>query len=242
MLIICPECGRGVSEFANGCPNCGLPMAMFEKAKRTRSSIMSEGIDLGLPSGILWASANVGAKSPYDIGRYFAWGDSSIKESYVWENYKYFLGYIRQNEYHTYPRLSKYVCHTRLGIIDNKSYLESIDDPATILMGEGWRTPSYEEQRELLDHCRIEATSIKGVNGYTIIGPNGNSIFFINTGYIQGEVIKEIDKPVFWLNESNPFGYENASTFCVIKGVYGLTLGTVNRNRNEGLVIRAVRK
>ena len=33
-----------------------------------------EYVDLGLPSGTLWATRNVGADKPEDIGDYFAWG------------------------------------------------------------------------------------------------------------------------------------------------------------------------
>ena len=242
MLIICPECGRGVSEYATGCPNCGLPMSMFDRARKTRASYDTTAVDLGLPSGTLWASANVGAKSPYDIGMYFSWGDSTIKESFTWENYKYFLGYIKQDEYYTYPRLSKYVCHKRLGTIDNKSYVEQSDDPASIIMGYDWKTPSYEQQEELLRHCRIEKTTIKGVNGYTVIGHNGNSIFLINTGYIDGKTTKVNQYPHFWLNQANPYGYENATIFRIVETFNGISFGTCAHNRNEGFVIRAVKK
>ncbi len=217
-------------------------MSMFDKARKTRASFDTTAIDLGLPSGTLWASANVGAKSPYDIGMYFSWGDSTIKDAFTWENYKYFLGYIKQDEYFTYPRLSKYVCHKRLGSIDNKSYVEPSDDPAATILGYDWETPSYEQQQELFRHCRIEKTSVKGVSGYTIYGPNGNSIFLINTGFINGTELKESHAPYFWLNQANPFGYENATTFCVMETFNGITLGTCAHNRNEGFVIRAVRR
>lgn len=241
MLISCPECGRAVSDFAPACPNCGLPRNMFERAKKSRASLITETVDLGLPSGTLWADSNVGAKSPYDIGMFFSWGDSTIKEIFDWDNYKYFLGNYINCESNVYPRLSKYVCHKRLGIIDNKSYVEPSDDPATTILGQGWSTPSYEQQQELLRHCRIEKTAIKGVHGYTLYGPNGKSIFLINTGYIKRDCLKDKGRPIFWLNQANPSGYENATAFSIIETFNGITLGTAAHNRCEGLTIRAVR-
>lgn len=241
MIVICPECGRGVSEFADYCPNCGLPKNMFERARKTRSTNNIIAVDLGLPSKTLWSSCNVGAKSPYDIGIYFSWGDSNIKDIFNWENYKYFLGFI-QSQGNTYPRLSKYVCHSRLGIIDNKSYIESIDDPTTSFVGYDWTIPSYEQQQELWRFCRIEKASIKGVTGFNIIGPNGNSIFFINSGYYTNNTLKDANKPIFWLNQANPFGYENATGFSVVESLGHYTFGTCAYLRCNGIVIRPVKK
>lgn len=238
MLKICPECGRGVSEFADACPNCGLPISMFEKALMLGNSHSPKMVDLGLPSGTIWASCNVGAKSAYDIGHYYAWGDSDIKEKYTWENYKYYLGSTNQG-IQTYPRLKKYVSHTRLGIVDDKSYLEPNDDPATKIMGNHWCTPSYEQQKELLECCVIQKEKTKGVSGYRVIGPNGNSLFFINTGYIYDDKILEPESPVLWLNQANDFGYENATCFLFIDGLR-TTIATMSPDRCCGLPIRAV--
>ena len=53
-----------------------------------------EYVNLGLPSGTLWATCNVGASSPYESGSYFAWGETETKDIYTWENYKFFKDMI----------------------------------------------------------------------------------------------------------------------------------------------------
>lgn len=52
-----------------------------------------EYVNLGLPSGTLWATCNVGASSPYESGSYFAWGETETKDIFTWENYKFFKDY-----------------------------------------------------------------------------------------------------------------------------------------------------
>lgn len=238
MLKVCPECGRAVSEYAEMCPNCGLPVSLFEKAFASKITCTATEVDLGLPSGTIWASCNVGAKSAYDIGAYYAWGDCRVKEEYTWDNYKYYLGELKEG-WQTYPRLAKYVCHRRLGIVDDKSYLELIDDPATQIMGSQWCTPSYDQQEELLKCCKIQKEDSKGVSGYRVIGPNGNSLFFVNSGYFVGDKMLRIESPVLWLNRANPYGYENATFFLIMRNI-GYTIATMSPKRCCGLPIRPV--
>ena len=75
-----------------------------------------EYVDLGLPSGTLWATRNVGADKPEDIGDYFAWGETTPKMAYVVENYKW-GGYDSNGRFY----LSKYDDNPRYGAIDNKN-------------------------------------------------------------------------------------------------------------------------
>lgn len=240
MLKNCPECGRAVSEYAPICPNCGLPMSMFEKASKVVKTYPSNGVDLGLPSGTIWSSCNVGAKSAYDVGLYFAWGDLQIKDKYTWENYRYFLGYIK-DDFHTLPRLSKYVSHSRLGIVDDKSYLEPSDDPATQFMGQQWCTPSHEQSDEIWRYCKISKVEEKGISGYRVIGPNGNSLFFANSGYLRGDKKLSPESPYLWLNRANFCGWENATCFLFVKN-YGGNIATTSPDRFCGLPIRPVLK
>ena len=51
-----------------------------------------EWVDLGLPSGTLWATCNVGADNPEEYGDYFAWGETDPKASYDMSNYKFNKG------------------------------------------------------------------------------------------------------------------------------------------------------
>ena len=66
-----------------------------------------EYVDLGLPSGTLWATCNVGADTPEGYGDYFAWGETEPKEVYSWETYKWCNG----DEY----SMTKYCTNSQYG-------------------------------------------------------------------------------------------------------------------------------
>ena len=131
--------------------------------------ILIGAVDLGLPSGTLWADRNVGADSPEDYGDYFAWGETSTKSTYDWSTYKWFKG--------DYDTMTKY-CP-----VDNKTVLDLEDDAAYVNMGTEWRMPTYNEQKELYSQCTWTWTTQNGTNGYKVTGPNGKSIFLPAAGY-----------------------------------------------------------
>ncbi len=134
-----------------------------------------EYVDLGLPSGTLWATCNIGAETPEEYGDYFAWGETQPKEVYDWSTYKWCNGSMYS--------LTKYNTNTRLGIVDGKTELDPEDDAAYVNWGPWWRTPTAEQQHELYDKCEWIRTRSNGVKGYRIKGPNGNSIFLPAAGY-----------------------------------------------------------
>lgn len=137
--------------------------------------VQANAVDLGLPSGTLWADRNIGADSPEDIGDYFAWGETAAKPTYSWNTYNWCDGPDNT--------ITKYGTDGAWGIVDNKTTLEAADDAATANWGDEWRMPTYDEFSELIDKCTW--TWIKnGVKGYKITGPNGNSIFFPAAGYV----------------------------------------------------------
>ena len=125
-------------------------------------------VDLGLPSGTKWATCNVGASKPEEYGDYFAWGEVTSKATYSWDNYKW----------GTENNLTKYNAK------DNKTILEPSDDAAIYNWGSNWRMPTDAEMSELRAHTTWQWTSINGVNGLKLTGPNGNSIFLPAAGYI----------------------------------------------------------
>lgn len=130
-----------------------------------------EYVDLGLPSGTLWATCNVGASSPKDYGDFFAWGETSSKLEYSWSNYKYCRG--------TYQTLTKYCSSSQYGykgFVDNKMELEITDDAAYMNWSINWRIPSIDQYSELLNYCDIYVHD-DGVHGYMLVGPNGKNIF-----------------------------------------------------------------
>ncbi len=134
-----------------------------------------EYVDLGLPSGLLWATCNVGASRPEDYGGYFAWGESTIKSTYNWSTYKWCNG--------SYKTLTKYCTDSYYGTVDNKTVLDPEDDAARANWGGDWRMPTEAELRELEDKCTWTWTTQGGKNGYRVTGPNGKSIFLPAAGY-----------------------------------------------------------
>lgn len=134
-----------------------------------------EYVDLGLPSGLKWATCNVGATKPEEYGGYYAWGETEEKSDYSWETYKWCNG--------SYDSMTKYCTDSDYGRVDNKTVLDSDDDVAYVKWGGSWRMPTFEEQKELFDECSWERTELNGVNGYMVTGPNGNSIFLPAAGY-----------------------------------------------------------
>lgn len=119
-----------------------------------------EYIDLGLPSGLLWANQNIGAEKPEEYGDYFAWG---MTEPVKLDNYKW----RDDNKY---------------GDECAEVGFELVDDAARQIWGGGWRVPLPEEIEELIAECEWTWTSINNVNGYKVKGSNGNSIFLPAAG------------------------------------------------------------
>ena len=137
-----------------------------------------EYVDLGLPSGIKWATCNVGANSPEEYGDYFAWGETEPKDYYSWSTYKYCNG--------SYDTMTKYCVDSDYGTVDNKTTLELSDDAARVNWGGSWRMPTRAEQDELenTSNCTWIWTTQNGVKGYKVTSvKNGNSIFLPAAGY-----------------------------------------------------------
>ncbi len=161
-----------------------------------------EYVDLGLPSGTLWATCNVGANSPEEKGDYFAWGETAPKDYYDWSTYKWCnIGDTT---------LTKY-CNSDCGyngFVDNKMELDPEDDAAYVNWGPSWRTPTKEQLDELRENCTIELT-YKG--GYRFTGPNGNTIVFPCSGYRYQNQLDIIDSEGVFLSRtldsSNPYNF-----------------------------------
>ena len=144
----------------------------MEKIEAKEVDNKNKFVDLGLPSGTLWATCNVGAYSAGDYGDYFAWGEVQPKKYYSWGTYKWC------NK--AWNKLTKYCDNTDCGdkgFADNLTTLEACDDAATVNLGNGWRTPSQTEIQELIDNCRCGWWKLNRTIGLLFTGPNGNSIF-----------------------------------------------------------------
>ena len=148
----------------------------------TPDNIYYESIDLGLPSGTLWATCNIGATSPEDYGDYFAWGETegynSGKADFSWSTYKWYNG--------SYDSLTKYNTSSNWGSVDNKTELDLEDDAAYVNWGSEWRMPSLEQIQELINNSYTTKTwtTLNGVYGCKITSnSNGNYIFLPAAGY-----------------------------------------------------------
>ena len=137
---------------------------------------VADAVNLGL--SVKWASWNVGAESPEDYGGYYAWGETEEKDYYSWSTYKWCDG--------SYDTQTKYCTDSDYGIVDNKTVLDSRDDVAHVKWGGGWRMPTRDEVKELCDKCSWQWTTVNGIYGRKVTGPNGNSIFLPAAGYRDG--------------------------------------------------------
>jgi uncharacterized protein (TIGR02145 family) len=142
-------------------------------------------VDLGLPSGTLWATCNIGANSPEEYGDYFAWGEtkgySSGKTDFVWDTYRWC-----NDDYREMTKYCNYSGYGYNGFTDDKTELDLEDDAAYVNWGSNWRMPSLEQIEELINdvYTNSEGTSLNGVEGYKITSKaNGNSIFLPAAGY-----------------------------------------------------------
>ena len=193
-----------------------------------------EWVDLGLPSGTLWATCNIGATKPEEYGDYFAWGETEPKDSYEWSNYKW-------GNYYVQGGLSKYVTDNTYGTIDYKTELEPEDDAASANWGPTWCTPSQVQQQELYSECSWEWTSMNDVNGYMVTGPNGNTLFLPAAGSYEGSSnYYEGSTGDYWSRSLRVNLAINSFTLHLYGGYYG-SVNLYEETRERGLSVRAVR-
>lgn len=156
---------------------------------------MDKWVDLGLPSGILWAAWNVGANSPEEYGGYYAWGETEDRNTlaYKIEDYKYYNSSTGKCMY--------------LGAeISGTSY-----DVAHVKWGGGARMPTYEEAKELVNNCTMkgEWKDSKFI-GMHFIGPNGNSIYLPFAGVkARGGTLHRDHEGYYWTSTYNKSSDKN---------------------------------
>lgn len=131
-------------------------------------------VDLGLPSGLLWAKCNIGAATENETGGYFSWGETAPKTKFGYGKYKFWNGST----------------FTKYNWSDNLMELQPEDDAATVILGPWCHTPTKAEWEELIEKCTWEATKVTMpgttepvVAYWKVTGPNGNHIILPSTGY-----------------------------------------------------------
>ena len=182
-----------------------------------------EYVDLGLPSGLLWATCNVGANSPEEYGDYFAWGEIQPKDYYDWITYQYCCN---GNSY----TLTKY-CNDSYygynGFTDDLTTLLPEDDAATANWGFEWRMPTREEWQELYQNTTGTWTTQDGVNGRLFTASNGNSLFLPAAGRrLHGNLSYAGSSGQYWSSslmdlpiDASYFGF-NSVDYCDMSNIY----------------------
>ena len=169
---------------------CFATLSSCTKTESPKSD--SNAIDLGL--SVKWAACNLGATAPEEYGQYFAWAEISEKQGYTWSNCKYCsddYGY----------EFTKYTGKTDV--------LQNSDDAANVLLGNGWRIPTAEEFEELIKKCKWTLETVGGHSGYTVTGPNGNSIFLPFAGFKNEDGFLESGKGGYYWS-ANIYEYDNS--------------------------------
>lgn len=147
--------------------------AMAEVAKKLKELELNAGVgvpketmeyvDLGLPSKIMWAKCDLGGTSPEKYGDRYSWGETWT----TWSDKYYYFTDIVEGQY------------TKYDSRDKRFFLEKEDDAAYLRLGEGWRTPTWNEVQELIDNCTVTASTLNGWPGVMFISKiNNNYIFF----------------------------------------------------------------
>jgi len=213
------------SLFAAGCEQDNA-----EPTNVSDNTTTADWVDLGLPSGLLWATRNVGASRPEDYGDYFAWGETTPKDYYSWETYRYGSDWYK---------LTKYCSNSDYGyngFTDNLRTLTSDDDAAAVNVP-GSRMPTRDEWKELVENCTWDRTTQNSVNGYRVTGPNGNVLFLPAAGCRWSDYAIEVGSGGnYWSSSLNEGSPSDAWYFSFVSGdVYG-----GDGTRGFGFSVRAV--
>ncbi len=184
------------------------------------------GVDLGLSSGLVWATMNVGAEKEDDYGSFFAWGETSPKVSYSWDNYKYAGPIIDGVETFT-----KYVIDETWGNLpDSLQFLDSTDDAATQTLGAEWSMPTVKQLVELMEHTTAKMVN----NGVELTSKiNGEKIFF---PFTFTPILEDLSNSyVFlWTNELTT-DYSSHANLISLRYPYDIYMGWYGMNRREEL-------
>ena len=190
-------------------------------------------VDLGLPSGLLWATCNIGADAPEDYGFYFAWGETQPKDNYDWNTYQYCNG--------SSSTLTKYCNKSNYGyngFTDNLTTLLPEDDAATANWGSDWRMPTKEEFQELYNNTTVTWTTQNGVNGRLFTASNGNSLFLPAAGCRYDGSLNDVGSYGYYWSSSLDTDYpRDAWYFDFGWDYYGMFSGY----RSFGQSVRPVR-
>jgi hypothetical protein len=171
-------------------------------------------IDLGLSSGTLWATMNIGASSVTDPGFYFAWGETEPKSSYTWENYAF----------GTEDNLTEYCYDENLGAFD-KTRLDLEDDAAHVLWGGGWHIPTIYQLQELYEYFGSNISDITYSDNYMVF----RNLLYIPEAGVMDDSSLSNDTYQFILQSADMSTNYNPNCFL---GMSSTGVSNDNRGRN----------
>ena len=183
-------------------------------------------IDLGLPSGTLWACCNVDTdhpenQSPENYGGYYAWGETETKSNYSRSDYQYYKDGPNQS-------IGSDIAGTEY-------------DVAHVKWGGSWMMPSLSQQQELLDNCTSTWTTQNGVSGTLFTGTNGNSIFLPAAGHCDEYGLDhDGSRGCYWLSTQAPYPSYSAYSLYFDWGFDSVTWDLNYNDRHYGLSVRPV--
>lgn len=183
---------------------------MFSSCEKEKA--VPQYVDLGLPSGTLWAAYNIGATKPEEFGNYYAWGETESRETYSESNYEWYSevsGYMKYNPYK-----------------DTLKTLQPKDDVATVVWGSDWRMPTQEDVVELVENCQFKLVEINGVRCGKFIASNGETLIIPAAGgRYRSEIINDLSGE-YWSSSL----YEKSETFA-----YTLTFSAKDLKKSSAI-------
>lgn len=200
-------------------PGCGKFIAKSKSEKGSRfcpyqgkhpvPHKVSKPIDLGLPSGTMWAEWNIGASVPEEKGFYYAWGEVENKSYYFWNYFD-----LRNKNAKSDENLN-FIKYRKNGVT---SIVGTEHDVAHVKWGDSWFLPTVDQYKELLYYCEVKEEKRKGKPGLRFTGPNGNSIFIPAGGFKYKTTTNDPDSYEYWTGEltlttRESFGNEYAVAF-----------------------------
>ena len=196
-------------------------------------------VDLGLPSGTLWATYNVGADSTDAFGWFVAWGETKPKSVYEWSTYKYCEGSQLKLTKYSHDASPDFLKFGYNGYCDTLSVLLPCDDAATVNWGSDWRTPTYDEWVELMENCTPSYVYQDSVCGMLYTGPNGNTIFLPGTGSYHDSNYTGWGYGDYWSSSLPTLWVDHAWRFGFI--IHGTDHYMFEDSRYVGIPVRPVR-
>ena len=205
----------------------------FVSPQSDKEEIVAEAVDLGLNSGLLWASHNVGAISPEDPGSYYAWGETEEKEVYDWSNYLLANG-------------------TEKSVYDFDDFSGTDYDVAHVKWGDGWRMPTMLELKELYQSTHKTDTVINGVKCLKLSRYGSKYIILPLAGLKKSDVLDKYGEYGFYWTTSRASGtnyWESGWLLSYYPDAYGfyarntsyMPIYEQSFNRYLGLCVRPVK-